>query len=50
MPFNNIIDITGNLVNGSREISRLANSSFKGQDTIIWNDEKFQTGFTRLGV
>ena len=50
MPFNNITDITGNLVSGSREIGRLANSSMQGHDTIIWNNEKFESGFTRLGV
>lgn len=50
MPFNNIKNITGNIVEGSREVGRLANGSFTGYDTLIWETDRFETGFTRLGL
>ncbi len=50
MPFNNIKDVTGNIVNGSKEIGRLANSNFTGHDVLIWDSDNFETGFTRLGL
>lgn len=50
MPFNNIKDVTGNIVSGSKEIGRLANSNFTGHDTLIWDSDNFETGFTRLGL
>lgn len=50
MPFNNIKNITGNIVEGSHEVGRLANGSFTGHDTLIWETDRFETGFTRLGL
>ena len=50
MPFNNIKNVTGNIVEGSREVGRLANGSFTGYDTLIWETDRFETGFTRLGL
>ena len=50
MPFNNIKNVTGNIIEGSREVGRLANGSFTGRDTLIWETDRFETGFTRLGL
>ena len=50
MPFNNIKNVTGNIIEGSREVGRLANGSFTGHDTLIWEIDRFETGFTRLGL
>lgn len=50
MPFNNIKNVTGNIVEGSHEVGRLANGSFTGHDTLIWETDRFETGFTRLGL
>lgn len=50
MPFNNIKNVTGNIIEDSREVGRLANGSFTGHDTLIWETDRFETGFTRLGL
>ena len=50
MPFNNIKNITENIVEGSREVGRLANGNFTGHDTLIWETDRFESGFTRLGL
>lgn len=50
MPFNNIKNVTGNIIEGSREVGRLANGSFTGYNTLIWETDRFETGFTRLGL
>jgi hypothetical protein len=50
MPFNNIKNVTENIIEGSREVGRLANGSFTGHDTLIWETDRFETGFTRLGL
>ena len=43
-------NITENIVEGSHEIGRLANGSFTGHNTLIWETDRFETGFTRLGL
>ena len=50
MPFNNITNITGNLIKGSREQSLLANGSNTGLSIPVWTSEEFETGYTRLGL